>query len=205
MGWRAVVPTKGVYQKETNMTDTIHTVTVALLTQDGNVLLLQRDPAEYPGHGDAWELIGGHIEERESPADAARREVAEETGIVGVSPRYCDASSFKAGALDALNFVYLVRLEEQLDVTLSPEHKAYKWTDMNEARTMKLANKHSQILGKILEHWRKEVTQGDVHPGYQRPVLPLASNRTISATGVILQTNSRTIPIPAQFTEDDDE
>lgn len=50
---------------------------------DGRVLLLQRgEGGDYPGH---WAFPGGHVEPGETPEDAARREVLEETGhaIVG--------------------------------------------------------------------------------------------------------------------------
>lgn len=57
-----------------------HAACVALLRADGAVLLQLRDDVptiSFPGH---WSLPGGSIEPGESPAAAALREFAEETG-----------------------------------------------------------------------------------------------------------------------------
>lgn len=57
-------------------------VDVYVLRQNGplEVLVLRRAAGgRCPG---SWETVHGHIEEGESPVDAARRELAEETGLV---------------------------------------------------------------------------------------------------------------------------
>ena len=55
---------------------------VVVLDQHGHVLLLEaKDPADAT-KGTWWEIPGGGMEHGESSADAARRELYEETGIV---------------------------------------------------------------------------------------------------------------------------
>jgi len=55
---------------------------VVVLDRNGHVLLLEaRDPAD-ASKGQWWEIPGGGMEHGESSADAARRELFEETGIV---------------------------------------------------------------------------------------------------------------------------
>ncbi len=55
---------------------------VVVLDQHGHVLLLEaRDPAD-ASKGQWWEIPGGGIEQGETSAEAARRELYEETGIV---------------------------------------------------------------------------------------------------------------------------
>lgn len=55
-------------------------ISVAVLVRDGRVLLVHRHPSRrwYP---DCWDLVGGHVEEGESPDQAVGRECREELGV----------------------------------------------------------------------------------------------------------------------------
>jgi 8-oxo-dGTP pyrophosphatase MutT (NUDIX family) len=62
---------------------------VVLLDRLGRVLLLRaRDPAD-PSKPPWWEIPGGGMERNETSAEAARRELREETGIVDVEIGPC--------------------------------------------------------------------------------------------------------------------
>lgn len=54
---------------------------VVLLDRDGRVLLLQATDPAAPHKGGWWEIPGGGMDPGESSAEAARRELFEETGI----------------------------------------------------------------------------------------------------------------------------
>lgn len=50
----------------------------AIFRPDGSVLIIERAKPPFSG---VWSLPGGHIEADEDPAETARREVLEETGL----------------------------------------------------------------------------------------------------------------------------
>jgi mutator protein MutT len=60
--------------------DAVHRIAAAAVVRDGQVLLVHRHPRrrDFP---DCWNIVGGHIEPGETPADAIRRECREELGI----------------------------------------------------------------------------------------------------------------------------
>ena len=61
---------------------------VILFNRKGELLLLLRDNIPTIGHPDHWNIVGGAIEEGETPEEAALREVQEEIGfrLARVSP-----------------------------------------------------------------------------------------------------------------------
>lgn len=55
------------------------TVAAALIERDGKILICRRRSDQ--AHGGKWEFPGGKVENGETPADAAYRELREELGI----------------------------------------------------------------------------------------------------------------------------
>jgi 8-oxo-dGTP pyrophosphatase MutT (NUDIX family) len=96
---------------------------VVLDRSDRVLLLRARDPFQ-PGKGEWWELPGGGIEPGETSAEAAAREVEEETGLTGVDIGPCvwrhDARFRFAGmAFDQLEHIHVARWDgagEEADI-----------------------------------------------------------------------------------------
>lgn len=86
----------------------------------GRVLLLHRaGECDYPG---TWGFPGGKIEPGETPAQAAAREVLEETGVTLADP-------MSSGLLVDGFVSFPVPLGVASAVTLSPESDGYQWAD----------------------------------------------------------------------------
>ena len=112
---------------------------MVVYTRTGHVLLLQRaDDPEF------WQSVTGSLEACEEPAQAARRELAEETGLdVPVHDcqrsavfeiRECWRSRYPVGTTHNLEHVFLAELESIVDIRLEPEeHLAFEWVTVNEA------------------------------------------------------------------------
>jgi 8-oxo-dGTP diphosphatase len=58
-------------------------VVAAIIQREGRILICRRKPDQ--PHPLKWEFPGGKVEDGESPADALRRELAEELGIRGAT------------------------------------------------------------------------------------------------------------------------
>lgn len=91
------------------------------------ILTLRRAPGVRCTGG--WELVHGSIEPGERPADAARREVAEETGLAVERLYSITVNPFYLAGADAvqLAIVFAAVVNAQMPVTLGIEHDAYRW------------------------------------------------------------------------------
>jgi dATP pyrophosphohydrolase len=110
-------------------------VLVVVITDDGEVLLLRRaKPFDF------WQSITGSLQTGETHAQAARRELFEETGLSdegalqysGVSRQFVIDSrwrdKFEPGAIENIEFEWHYRLPARVAVEISrDEHFEYCW------------------------------------------------------------------------------
>ena len=116
-------------------------VLVLVYSDDGQVLLLRRrQPFDF------WQSVTGSFKENESNAEAAARELWEETGFTDqghlsdsersrhfdIDPRWRDR--FEAGVVENEEFEWRYRLPAINNIELNDEeHSEYQWLPIDEA------------------------------------------------------------------------
>ena len=104
-----------------------------------------------------WDFPKGHLEGSETATDAAKRETFEETGIMSenltILPNFIEKFEYefikKDGqkALKEVTF-FLAKLRFDQKITLSPEHKGYKWLSYIDALKQLTYKNAKDILGR---------------------------------------------------------
>jgi dATP pyrophosphohydrolase len=116
-------------------------VLVIVHTHDARVLLLKRKtPFAF------WQSVTGSLDPGESPAECARRELVEETGLdpgdrlvdTGISrvftidPRWLHR--YPPGTSENREYEWRLALDEPVDVRIDvEEHSAWRWADIDQA------------------------------------------------------------------------
>lgn len=96
----------------------------------------------------AWELVHGSIEAGERPAEAARREVREETGLPVERLYSLTVNPFYLHRQDTVQLavVFAAIVPPDAAVQLGPEHDAYQWrTPQGATRTLQWPREHDAV------------------------------------------------------------
>ena len=96
-----------------------------------------------------WEFPGGVVEDKETPQEAAMRELKEETSLTGTVLKTGEAGVVRdnSGSIEIHPFLILV---EKGEVKLSREHTDYQWISKNEVEdfeTVKGIEKELEAVG----------------------------------------------------------
>ena len=98
------------------------------------VLLIQRSNDDLTG-ANTWEGAGGSIECGETPEEAIKREIREETGITEITIKNVAYVTLVNSNKPFLIIAYICESQTE-KVALSNEHQAYIWADKRECKTL---------------------------------------------------------------------
>lgn len=124
-------------------------VAACYLEIDNKLLLLQSTSTK--SEPETWGVPAGKLEKNESPEEAARRELFEETGI-----SICQLSQMQSlGSLyickpeiDYIYHLFRVKLDKMPEVCLSEEHQSYRWASLKDIESMHLMSGAREALSK---------------------------------------------------------
>lgn len=103
-------------------------VAACYLEIDKKVLLLQN--AHGKSESGVWGVPAGKLEENETPENAAKRELFEETGISLNPPSHIQsvgALYVRKPEVDYVFHLFRIELNQAPEIQLSDEHQDYKW------------------------------------------------------------------------------
>ena len=118
-----------------------NSILLIIFTTKFKVLLLKKNSKR-----DLWQSVTGSIELGEDPYDTALRELQEETGINkqrsdlisdDLSHKFMIYSEwidrYKESTYSNKEYIFSLKLNDEVSVKLSREHSSYKWVDLNDA------------------------------------------------------------------------
>lgn len=98
----------------------------AIIRKEGKILVVKR--AQDDGYrAGTWETVGGSIDENESPSEALRREIMEESGLEVEIVEPFNVFSFKKDSGKVNVIITFVCDWLSGEVALSEEHSDFKW------------------------------------------------------------------------------
>ncbi len=132
----------------------------AFITHNNKLLVLHRDNIPTITDPDKWSVIGGGIEDDETPEEGMQREIKEESNLTPKNLKYLGRLDFG----DHEVYCYTAKLDddEATQVKLGNEGSEIKFVSYDEVKALPLTKNLQYYLEKYPESARKLVEGGEV-------------------------------------------
>lgn len=102
-----------------------------IFNKEGNILVMRRNPAKYPGVENLWDIPGGRINPESTLEENLKREIKEETGLNPKILQLIAAQDIIKSEIRVIRLTY-VSYETSFGnkVRLSDEHTEFKWVPL---------------------------------------------------------------------------
>ena len=119
----------------------------ALVARGDEILIMKRAMGMMTG---AWYVPGGSLEHGESPEDAVRREIREETGLEVEDARLFRVWHYQpSAAAHSVAITYTCRVTPGTEPNINEEHTAYRWVTPRYYRDRYF---NDDVLAALQEH-----------------------------------------------------
>ncbi len=119
---------------------------------DGKKFLALRNDSKDPKHGgDFWFIVTGSVEGSESPKEAVKREISEETALETeeiINLKWGSIYHSQGQEFIEQNYLAFVKPEK---ISLNEEHIDYKWLDLEEFVGLIKWEDDKNLLKKVLK------------------------------------------------------
>lgn len=137
--------------KKQEIAVTVDSIVVCKAKEDFKVLLIQRKNDPYKNQ---WALPGGFVEENESLENAARRELAEETGLTLKTMQQIRAfgKPNRDPRMRTISIAFLGKITEEKYLRPADDAIAAKWVSFKKLADLELAFDHANIIEEAKKH-----------------------------------------------------
>jgi 8-oxo-dGTP diphosphatase len=126
---------------------------IILENDNGDLLLALRDnkpSIPFPNH---WDLIGGHVEEGETPEEALVREIKEELDIeIGNYKFYKKFECLTGDAFENVKYIYTGRINIPIEEITLLEGERAQYFRPDEIPDLKFANIIKSVVMDYIDH-----------------------------------------------------
>jgi 8-oxo-dGTP diphosphatase len=114
---------------------------IILENDNGDFLLALRDNKSWIPFPNHWDLIGGHVEEGESPEEALRREYKEELGLdLKEYKFYKEVECLEGDAFENIKYIYTGKINIPVEEITLYEGQYARYFTKEEIPDVKFAN-----------------------------------------------------------------